>query len=227
MTRYAIYYAPEPDSPLRAFGAAWFEGRLAGGVSEDRLREITVAPRSYGFHATLKPPFALARGRTADELFAAFTQFVEGRGPFDVAGLQLAEIGGFLALTLRSHSEPFAQLAEGAVRAFEPFRATSSAEELARRRSGRLNAREHELLEVWGYPYVLDTWRFHMTLTQRLDDAERAVVRAALEPLVAPLVAAPLRVAAASLFTQTSDAFVETARAPFSGAPLLEVRSGR
>ncbi|HEY4439999.1 MAG TPA: DUF1045 domain-containing protein [Candidatus Elarobacter sp.] len=217
MTRYAIYFAPPPGSPLRAFGEAWFAGRYPGGVSDERLREIVAAPRTYGFHATLKPPFALAAGATVDALQAGFEAFAERQAAFAVEGLQLAEIGGFLALTLRDPSEHFAQLAEAAVRAFEPFRAPSSAEDLARRSNGRLNARERELLETWGYPYVLDTWRFHMTLTQRLDDEERALVHAALAPLVAPLVAEPLRIDAVSLFAQTAGApFAEIARAPFA-----------
>jgi hypothetical protein len=237
MTRYAIYYAPEPGSPLHAFGGAWLEGHpagdyalrtlLSGGITRERLREITAGPRGYGFHATLKPPFALASGRTFDELSAAFARFAEACIPFEVAGLHLADIGGFLALTMREPSEPFAQLAERAVRAFEPFRAAPSAEELARRRHAGLNARERELLDGWGYPYVLDAWRFHMTLTQRLDDDERAVVRDALEPLVARFARVPLRIDAVSMFTQTSAAFAETARASFASTLLTEVRSGR
>src|SRR5690554_5056560 len=65
--RYAIYYAPEPGSPLDRFGAAWL-GRSAWtgepvaqpaveGLDPEQLAAMTAEPRLYGFHGTLKPPF--------------------------------------------------------------------------------------------------------------------------------------------------------------------------
>ena len=210
--RYAVYYAPAADSALHAFGSAWL-GRdslsnepvaqpTVAGLSTERLRAITAAPRGYGFHATLKPPFTLASACDDDELRVRFESFAQAHAPFDVPGLRLSDIDGFLALALPSPSPAFDELAEGAVRTFEPFRAAPAADELARRLHARLSARERELVEAWGYPYVLDRWRFHLTLTNRLGDAERAVVRAALEPLVAPYADAPLRVDAVALFVQ-------------------------
>jgi putative phosphonate metabolism protein len=234
MTRYAIYYAPAAGTPLHAFGSSWL-GRDAAtneplsppaidGVSAQRQTDITAAPRRYGFHATLKPPFSVAGHWTYEELCAALAAFAGAFVPFDVPGLQLSDISGFLALTLRERSEPFEQLAERVVRAFEPFRATPPAGDTARRLHDGLTPRERELLMTWGYPYVLDAWRFHLTLTERLPDDERAIVRSALEPLVAPFAAAPLRIEAVSLFMQHADApFVELARAPFAGAALTEV----
>ena len=37
-----------------------------------------------------------------------------------------------------------------------------------------------ELLDAWGYPYVMEQFRFHMTLTSSLPDVERALVVAEL-----------------------------------------------
>jgi hypothetical protein len=178
------------------------------------------APRRYGFHATLKPPFPLAAGRTIDELQATCAAFAATRPSFEVPGLELAEIGKFLALVLRTPSAPFAALAEDAVRAFEPFRAAPSATELARRHNARLNERERELVAVWGYPYVLDRWRFHLTLTEELDDPERAIVRREIEPLVAPFIEDTLHVDSVVLFEQPDSdrPFRELARFPFAKA---------
>jgi putative phosphonate metabolism protein len=237
MTRYAVYYSPAPGSPLRTFGSSWL-GRDAASsalaalpaidsIPPERRLAMIAAPRRYGFHATLKPPFVLAADRTDKQLRAAFGAFAAACEPFDVPGLRLSDIGGFLALTLWEPSEPFERLAERAVRAFEPFRAAPSVQELERRLHPGLTARERELLATWGYPYVLDAWRFHLTLTQRLADAERASVRATLEPFVAQFAAVPLRIDAVSLFMQPAldEPFVELARATLTGAALTEVRT--
>jgi putative phosphonate metabolism protein len=212
MTRYAVYYAPSSESSLHAFGCAWL-GRdpvtgapaeplpIAGFSAEQRAR-ITALPHRYGFHATLKAPFALGSGRTPEELERVFTTFAASREPFAIDGLQLAVIGGFLALTLHGHSEQFTALAAAAVELFDPFRAPMSHEERARRDQGRLDARQRELLAAWGYPYVFERWRFHLTLTGPLDEEERATVRAALEPLVEPFATTAVTVDAVSLFVQ-------------------------
>src|SRR5262245_45817767 len=79
--RYAAYFAPEPGSDLARFGAAWLgydvtTGKLVpqpavSGLAAERLYTITAEPRRYGFHGTLKPPFALAPGADANGLHEA------------------------------------------------------------------------------------------------------------------------------------------------------------
>jgi putative phosphonate metabolism protein len=236
MKRYAVYYAPPEDSALHAFGRTWLgrdsiTGRPVDpipvrGMTPERRAQITATPRGYGFHATLKAPFALATERTLEELGLAFEAFAAEQDAFTLEGLQLAEIGGFLALTLCWPSEQFASVAAAALEAFEPFRAPSSPEDLARRGEGQLSGRQRELLARWGYPYVLDEWRFHLTLTNRLDDVERKLVRAALEPLVEPFLRAPVTVDAVSLFVQTSAAEAFKHRANFAFAGTERKRAG-
>ena len=72
--RYAIYFAPRPRRALARFGAAWLGWDAEAGADRDgpelaglpRPRaEIVATPRRYGFHATLKAPFRLARGATS------------------------------------------------------------------------------------------------------------------------------------------------------------------
>jgi hypothetical protein len=82
-----------------------------------------------------------------------------------------------------------------------------------------LTPRQRELLVAWGYPYVLDQWRFHMTLASGLERAEADRLREALDPLAAHLGKAPLLVDAVCLFEQPAAGapFRLTARFPFGG----------
>ena len=43
----------------------------------------------------------------------------------------------------------------------------------------------------WGYPYVMDEFRFHLTLTGKLDPDEAARTMAALDPYLTPLLPRP------------------------------------
>jgi hypothetical protein len=86
--RYAIYYAPAPDTRLWRFGshvmgydaATGLErsGFALGEHSDEDWASITAHPRVYGFHATLKAPFHLGDGdeialKSALAAFAAET----------------------------------------------------------------------------------------------------------------------------------------------------------
>jgi putative phosphonate metabolism protein len=231
--RYAVYFAPAPHSPSHVFGSRWL-GRDAvtgaaveplevAGMHPERQHAITDAPRRYGFHATLKPPFVLAPGRDLEELHAAFAVFAASCAPFDIAGFNLAAIAGFVALVLPAPSPAFVQLAERAVREFDRFRAAPAPGERERRLHAGLDERERRYLETWGYPYVLDAWRFHLTLTERLDDAERATVIRALTPLAAPF-AVVQRIDAVALFEQpeSGEPFRQILRTSFTASPLAE-----
>ena len=76
--RYAIYFTPDPESALWRFGCAAIGYDAARACAVDGLdhpvlrTELAVAyreaPARYGFHATLKAPFALAAGTTLDDL---------------------------------------------------------------------------------------------------------------------------------------------------------------
>ena len=179
--RYAIYYTPAPGSVLAGFGAAWFA----------REASCLDAPRRYGFHGTLKAPFRLAEGAGEAELLRAAERFAGERGALRGPPLGLAVLAGFLALM---PSEPFGELdrlAADCVEAFDRFRAPPGEAELARRRRAGLGPRQEALLRRWGYPYVMEAFRFHMTLTDRLDEAglasERALAGAMLGEAPAPL----------------------------------------
>jgi putative phosphonate metabolism protein len=210
--RYAIYFSPDRESPLGIFGRQWLgydadtgetveQTRLAT-LSRQRLAEITAEPRRYGFHATLKPPFALAEGRGVDELSAAMEAFAAQRHSVLAAPLTLASLSGFWALVPSRPCGTVDLLAEDCVRRFDAFRAPPSIDELARRRRAGLSEAEDALLVRWGYPYVMEAFRFHLTLTQRLDPAEGARLAGELSSMVAPLCREAVHVDAIALFRQ-------------------------
>ncbi len=210
--RYAVYFAPPPGSALAEFGAVWLGRDCADGtaraqpavdgLSPTRLAEITTSPRHYGFHGTLKPPFALADGCCEADLLAAVAAFAAARAGFDAPPLRVAALSGFTALVLSAPCPAMRDLAADCVRDLDRFRAPAGAAELARRRAAGLSPRQDALLRAWGYPYVMDEFRFHMTLTERLPAADRAVVMAALAPLAAPVTEAPLQVDGIAVFHQ-------------------------
>lgn len=211
--RHAIYFAPPRGSALAAFGAGWLgwdaergarcEGAAVRGLPRPR-EELVETPRRYGFHATLKAPFRLAEGRTVDELDAAISGIAAGQAGFALR-LALAAPGGFLALVPEEVPEALRVLERASVTGVDGFRAPAEPEETLRRRMAGLDAVEEENLRRWGYPYVLERFRFHMTLTGPLEAGVRAAVREALEPVVAPILAAPVPVAEVCRFAEAAD----------------------
>ncbi len=200
-------------------------GRESGlrppGFGEDEWRASVASPRVYGFHATLKPPFHLAEGTSLDALHDELTCFAASQRCFEAGPLFLSEIGRFLALTISRQEGPLQRLAEECVREFDFFRRPPSEAELARRRQAALTQRELELLSEWGYPYVLDRWRFHMTLTGSItDDALRQRLRRYLETDLADFVGQHLTFDSLCLFEQpqAGQPFVLRHRFPFGGS---------
>jgi putative phosphonate metabolism protein len=227
LRRYAIYYAPAEGSALEAFGRSWI-GRdhvtgapidppVVPGLDAARQRQVSAFPRHYGFHATLTAPVELHPERTRDELVASLREFAAARKAF--LGPPVAPMGlsGFIAFKLTGPCAPLHQLADDCVRSFEPFRAPLREDDVARRRAGGLTPRQVCYLVEWGYPYVFEEFRFHMTLTGRLQDPERSQVLDAVQKLAVPLIDQPLQVDAVSLYEQSArdEPFLLTARFPF------------
>lgn len=175
-TRYAIYYLP-PKGPLADFGASWLGWDAAHGTPAPQpdlpgLDRVSATPRKYGFHGTLKPPFRLAAGATPEGLAEAVDRMARRCAPARAEALTLSRLGHFLALTPTGATAGIARIAATCVEALDRFRAPSAEAELARRRKAGLSERQEALLRRWGYPYVMDEFRFHLTLTGRLSDDE-------------------------------------------------------
>ncbi|MEL6641308.1 MAG: DUF1045 domain-containing protein [Pseudomonadota bacterium] len=174
-TRFAVYYLP-PDGSLASFGARWLGWDVATGVAADQytvtgLADATMTPRKYGFHGTLKPPFRLADGQTLDGLATAIETLAASTSPAKSDGLELRRLGQFLALTPTGETRDIGRIAAACVTNLDQFRAPPSEAELARRRAAGLTSRQDTLLMRWGYPYVMEEFRFHLTLTGKLGDA--------------------------------------------------------
>jgi putative phosphonate metabolism protein len=188
--RYAIYYAPTPGSALDRFGAALL-GYDAYGGEEPAFpdgvlqmapdwRNLTQDPRKYGFHATLKAPFSLASDTTEAKLVAACEAFAETPRPIPVIKPVVDSISGFIAVMPSEPSVELELLAADCTRDFDPFRAPLTPEDRERRNPSKLTPKQRQRLERWGYPYVMEDFRFHMTLTGRLLDERREPVLAML-----------------------------------------------
>jgi putative phosphonate metabolism protein len=215
--RFAIYAAPgvrsaDPVGALLRQRAEQWLGRGASpgpvtpgvpvGWTRAAIDPMTANARRYGFHATLKPPFRLAQGRTPEELDAAVGRFAAGRAAAVIPRLTLARLGGFFALVPGTEAPDLNALADEVVTAFDEFRAPATEAELARRNQAPLTPRQRELLGAWGYPYVLDEFQFHLTLTDRVPQQQRAAVERVLGDWFAQLLGADVPVDALAVFAE-------------------------
>jgi putative phosphonate metabolism protein len=222
--RVAAYYAPLPNDPLFAAATAWLgrdarENAPSPQPDLPDIAAITAEPRLYGFHATLKPPMRLAEGRQWFDVLEAATQLADCTAPFTLPTLAVSDVFGFLALRETIPCPALQALADACVAHLDPFRAPPSDAELARRRRAQLTPPQDAMLQRWGYPYVFETWFFHMTLTRRLTTGEKAIYQPAAERYFARALAAPRQVMDLCLFVQPApgDPFVIAERLKLRG----------
>jgi hypothetical protein len=210
--RYAVYYTPPPGA-LADFGAGWLGwdpvkgARVPRTIALDGAEDITATPRRYGFHATLKAPFRLAEGYSRDALAAALADLAEATPPLRGARLHMDRLGPFLALVPASDHAPFSALGDAMVTGLDAFRAPAPPEETARRRASGLTTAQDAHLLRWGYPHVFDEFRFHMTLSGRLDPGTAERVEAALAPHLAAAVPDPFGIEEVTLSGEDRDGY--------------------
>lgn len=195
--RYAVYYAPAPDSPWWRFGAGWV-GRdeirdvplaqpALPGIPPEDLWRLTGEPRRYGFHATLKAPFRLHPRTTEAQLLQRVDTLAAQLKPVSLGELAPAVLDGFVALVPAVENAPLHAAAARCVIELDELRAPLTPGEIARRRPERLDETGRRLLARYGYPDVLGRFRFHMTLSDKVDaDCAARIVQAA-RPLVQAL----------------------------------------
>ena len=213
--RYAIYFAPGLDSPWWEFGAHWLgrnevdDSPLAPVdsiyIAHDEQYAITTEPRRYGFHATLKAPFRLISHKTQQDIVARVHALAAHLTPVPLGPLRALNLGKFVALQPIKASDELCTLAEACVVGLDDLRAALSTEELARRQIVRLDTRELELLRRYGYPYVLERFRFHFTLSGPVDQPTRQRITQAVAKSVDRLNAeAPLVLDRLCLFKESA-----------------------
>lgn len=210
--RYAIYFTPPPDDPLTRIAASWlgrdaFTGETIappalGLFDPAEIAFHTAAARRYGFHATLMAPFKLADGESEQSLARAFAAFCEASPPFQLPRLKLAQLDGFFALVPEGDAQRLNEFAGEVVLAFDRFRAPLGQGEIARRHPDSLKPSELRNLHQWGYPFVFDTFRFHMTLTGRAAGQEAQRLERALTDWFGPVLNDPVEISALTLFIE-------------------------
>ncbi|MDA9507219.1 phosphonate metabolism protein [Bradyrhizobium sp. CCBAU 11386] len=210
--RYAIYFAAGADTALSRFGAGLLGYDAYTGdevpfppealhVAPD-WRDVSADPRKYGFHATLKAPMALAPGRTEADLAAACATFAGERRTIPVIRPVIDAISGFIAVIPAEPVDALQQFAADCAREFDSFRAALTAGDRARRKPHKLTERQRDYLDRWGYPYVMEEFRFHMTLTGRLDAERRGPILEMLRTRFASLRLDTLAIDRLALFKQ-------------------------
>ena len=205
--RAAIYFTPPAGDPLARAAASWL-GRdafidAATRAPDAFLDPLVAEPARYGFHATIRSPFRLAKGFDLADVDARLASFAASRAPVTLAKIALERIGPFFALVpAAAASDGLADLEAAVLDAFEPFRAPLNAAEIARRRPEGLGERQRAQLRQWGYPHVLGDFRFHMTLTGPVDPGTSETVEAMLRERFAPFDGRPLRIDSLALFVE-------------------------
>lgn len=214
--RYAAYFAPPVESDWWEAGSRWL-GRCAAsrrtwpqtgidGVPAALQHRLMAAPRRYGWHATLAAPFTLRPQIEESGLRAGLRMLCQAWKPFDMPELKVALLDDFLALVPARPSTALRAVADACVTGLHAFAEPLSPAELQRRRAAGLTPEEDALLLRWGYPFVLDRFRFHMSLTGSLRGVEPGIVsalEAAAQRHFAPLLALPpQRCGAISLFAE-------------------------
>lgn len=216
--RFALYFLPG-HGHLRELATSWLGYDIITGKPSRRpqtmidlipdLDKLTAIPRRYGLHATLKAPFHPATGRTPAQLQEALADFCRILHPVILPGLALTEMDSFFCLAPLGNTDELNRLAGSFVREFDSFRAPLGENERQRRMARSLTTREQLHLEQWGYPYVMENFRFHISLTGPLTDTiPRQEIRQLLEVYLIPALCQPLPIDSLALV-----------REPEAGAP--------
>jgi putative phosphonate metabolism protein len=213
--RYAIYFSPAQDSPWWAFGAHWLGRDEFGDVplaqpaltpllSAD-LSAITSEPRRYGFHATLKAPFHLNDRHSAEGVLERLRALAATLRPVALGPLHAVTLGNFVALVPALVPEGLQALAAACVKGLDDLRAPLSQAGLARRRIEHLDERECMLLQLFGYPYVLDRFRLHFTLSGPVDPSvAQRIIQVVADPVARLNAVAPLVLDRLCLFVEAA-----------------------
>ena len=178
-TRHALFVLPEPGRFAEA-AADWLGWDVVTGMARNHpalpglprpLHGLTGAARKYGFHATIKAPFRLAPDVCTTDLALGIETLCKRLARLSL-DLEVRSIGSFVAFVPVGDTDRIGRFSATIVAGLDSFRAPLSEDDMARRRPDALTARQQEYLLEWGYPYVMDEFRYHMTLTGSVDADE-------------------------------------------------------
>lgn len=216
-TRYALYWVPPREHPLWLAGCAWL-GRDPEFDAPGRAPAYATRPWRYGFHATLKAPLQLVPGRSEEDFLQLAAALAARTRAFTMPRLQVARLDNFLALRPAEAidaAHPLQRLADDSVTQLEACRRPLAPDELQARLSTLGDAALRSHLERWGYPYVFERWRLHLTLSDARR-ADEAGLLAAARRHFAPALELPLQATSIAVFRQAGAgaAFSLLARLP-------------
>lgn len=225
--RMAIFYAPGSQTPLADFGAKWLGWNVERSHTVPHpeidglpapISDLVATPQKYGFHGTLKAPFRLHGDQTIDGLKGAMKSFSDQRKPFAIGKMKVAKLGSFIAIIQENQSDEFANFASNIVMHFEDYRAPLTDEDIAKRRKAKLTPRQDELMLKWGYPFIFDQFKFHLTLTGKLSEQNAQTVCDRLTDHLKPILDTPVEAVDLCLYGEREDGRFEIIeRFPFLG----------
>ena len=209
--RYAVYHLP--DGALGDFGAAWLGWDARNGMAHVRgadlppqAEALVETPRRYGFHATIKAPFRLHPDRDAEKLALALRLICDHLTPFAL-DLAPSTDWGFVALRPINQPPQLLALESSLVTRLDEFRAPLTGRELDRRNPDALPPQARAHLDHWGYPFVLDLFRYHLTLSSQLQPLVAQALADKLSPWLDPLIAQPMPATSVALMGEDEDGF--------------------
>ncbi len=212
-SRYGVYYCPEPDTDFWELGSSWLGRNVLSNQELDQpvLKETSInslyfntsSPRKYGLHGTLKAPIHLATKVSEADFLHAVQCIAQSTAPFLIPSVKVDELGDFLAIRPTEPCAALCALAEACVRQLDALRQPATAHEIARRNPDALTSSQQDNLMTWGYPYVFDDFRFHITISNSIKHIpmRQALLQDAVD-YFAPVCAKPLPISSLCVFTQ-------------------------
>jgi len=199
--RVAIYFLPKKNSSLENFGKnllgrdinkkkkisltrrqKYFINR--GFTYFDELKDYCEQPAKYGFHATLKAPFRLKRNVKTKNFYDVISHIAAQHSRFKIKGLKIAYSKKFTFITSRKPNKLLINLENDLVKHLDTFRAELNKTEIKKRIPDSLTFKQNKYLKEWGYPFVFDQFKFHMTLMNQNNNKLSNKQKLELEKLI-------------------------------------------
>ena len=211
-SRYAVYFSPPEESALSKFASSWLGWNAQNAQKMSRpilkrlnsdIAELTKLQSSYGFHGTLKPPFSIVKTKDENDLKYAILKLSQSIKKFEISTIRLKILNGFVAIVAADENNEIKNLAKKCVQELDSFRQLEPLKKVQKRRSTGLSKSEEFNLQKWGYPYVMDSFRFHLTLTRRLNPEESKNVMEVLAAELSEILRASLPIRDICLFGES------------------------
>ena len=199
--RVAIYFLPKKNSSLENFGKnllgrdinkkkkisltrrqKYFINR--GFTYFDELKDYCEEPAKYGFHATLKAPFRLKRNVKTKNFYDVISHIAAQHSRFKIKGLKIVYSKKFTFITSRKPNKLLINLESDLVKHLDTFRAELNKTEIKKRIPDSLTFKQNKYLKEWGYPFVFDQFKFHMTLMNQNNNKLSNKQKLELEKLI-------------------------------------------